>query len=272
MSQDQNAELSVTVPASEAYAKTEAAKKRFILEQLVGKDFKRKYRRSVLNPLLMMVVMSLVFSFFLRYDNIEHYPLYLILGNVIWQVFADSTNQGVTSILDAAPLLKKVRIKKTVFPAERVLFSLVNFAFSLVAVLLVMLYEGVTPSWTMLMLPILLVLLLGFCLGMSLILSSLAVYFRDVIHLWSVVLTAWNYMTPIFWPSTMIGSVPYGFMRVIMLANPMYNYVTFMRMTWLNGMVPEPITIAMCVFWAVVALAAGYLVFNKLQRKFILYI
>lgn len=279
MSQDQNAELSVTVPASEAYAKTEAAKKRFILEQLVGKDFKRKYRRSVLgvvwsvlNPLLMMVVMSLVFSFFLRYDNIEHYPLYLILGNVIWQVFADSTNQGVTSILDAAPLLKKVRIKKTVFPAERVLFSLVNFAFSLVAVLLVMLYEGVTPSWTMLMLPILLVLLLGFCLGMSLILSSLAVYFRDVIHLWSVVLTAWNYMTPIFWPSTMIGSVPYGFMRVIMLANPMYNYVTFMRMTWLNGMVPEPITIAMCVFWAVVALAGGYLVFNKLQRKFILYI
>lgn len=279
MSQDQNAELSVTVPASEAYAKTEAAKKRFILEQLVGKDFKRKYRRSVLgvvwsvlNPLLMMIVMSLVFSFFLRYDNIEHYPLYLILGNVIWQVFADSTNQGVTSILDAAPLLKKVRIKKTVFPAERVLFSLVNFAFSLVAVLLVMLYEGVTPSWTMLMLPILLVLLLGFCLGMSLILSSLAVYFRDVIHLWSVVLTAWNYMTPIFWPSTMIGSVPYGFMRVIMLANPMYNYVTFMRMTWLNGMVPEPITIAMCVFWAVVALAGGYLVFNKLQRKFILYI
>lgn len=279
MSQDQNAELSVTVPASEAYAKSEAAKKRFILEQLVGKDFKRKYRRSVLgvvwsvlNPLLMMVVMSLVFSFFLRYDNIEHYPLYLILGNVIWQVFADSTNQGVTSILDAAPLLKKVRIKKTVFPAERVLFSLVNFAFSLVAVLLVMLYEGVTPSWTMLMLPILLVLLLGFCLGMSLILSSLAVYFRDVIHLWSVVLTAWNYMTPIFWPSTMIGSVPYGFMRVIMLANPMYNYVTFMRMTWLNGMVPEPITIAMCVFWAVVALAGGYLVFNKLQRKFILYI
>lgn len=279
MSQDQNAELSVTVPASEAYAKSEAAKKRFILEQLVGKDFKRKYRRSVLgvvwsvlNPLLMMVVMSLVFSFFLRYDNIEHYPLYLILGNVIWQVFADSTNQGVTSILDAAPLLKKVRIKKTVFPAERVLFSLVNFAFSLVAVLLVMLYEGVTPSWTMLMLPILLVLLLGFCLGMSLILSSLAVYFRDVIHLWSVVLTAWNYMTPIFWPSTMIGSVSYGFMRVIMLANPMYNYVTFMRMTWLNGMVPEPITIAMCVFWAVVALAGGYLVFNKLQRKFILYI
>ncbi len=267
------------MPASEAYAKTEAAKKRFILEQLVGKDFKRKYRRSVLgvvwsvlNPLLMMVVMSLVFSFFLRYDNIEHYPLYLILGNVIWQVFADSTNQGVTSILDAAPLLKKVRIKKTVFPAERVLFSLVNFAFSLVAVLLVMLYEGVTPSWTMLMLPILLVLLLGFCLGMSLILSSLAVYFRDVIHLWSVVLTAWNYMTPIFWPSTMIGSVPYGFMRVIMLANPMYNYVTFMRMTWLNGMVPEPITIAMCVFWAVVALAGGYFVFNKLQRKFILYI
>lgn len=279
MSQDQTAAVPATVPASEAFAKTDREKQNFILAQLVGKDFKRKYRRSVLgvawsvlNPLLMMIVMSLVFSFFLRYDSIEHYPLYLILGNVIWQIFADSTNQGVTSILDAAPLLKKVRINKTVFPIERVLFSLVNFAFSLVAVFLVMLYERVWVNWTIVLLPVLLVLLMGFCIGMSLLLSSLAVFFRDIIHLWSVVLMAWSYVTPLFWPVSMIAQVPYGFMRVIMLANPMYNYVTFMRMILLNGQVPELITIGMCAFWAVAMIAIGYAVFRKLQHKFILYI
>ena len=262
MSQDQISQATsvpAAVPASQAFAKSDRAKQNFILRQLVGKDFKRKYRRSVLgvvwsvlNPLLMMIVMSLVFSFFLRYDSIEHYPLYLILGNVTWQIFADSTNQGVTSILDAAPLLKKVRINKTVFPVERVLFSLVNFAFSLIAVVLV--------------------LLMGFCIGMSLLLSALAVFFRDVIHLWGVVILAWSYVTPIFWPVSMIAQVPYAFMRVIMLANPMYNYVTFMRMILLNGQPPELITVAMCAFWAVVMIAIGYAVFRKLQRKFILYI
>lgn len=279
MSQDQTVAGQATVPASEAYAKTGRAKEKFILAQLVGKDFKRKYRRSVLgvvwsvlNPLLMMVVMSLVFSFFLRYDNMEHYPLYLILGNVIWTIFADSTNQGVTSILDAAPLLKKVRINKTVFPVERVLFALVNFAFSLIAVVIVMLWEGVLPTWTVILLPVLLVLLMGFCIGMSLLLSSLAVFFRDIIHLWSVVILAWSYVTPLFWPVSMIAQVPYAFMRVIMLANPMYNYVAFMRMILLNGQPPEFITVAMCVFWAVFMLAVGYAVFRKLQRKFILYI
>lgn len=279
MSQDQTVAGQATVPASEAYAKTGRAKEKFILAQLVGKDFKRKYRRSVLgvvwsvlNPLLMMVVMSLVFSFFLRYDNMEHYPLYLILGNVIWTIFADSTNQGVTSILDAAPLLKKVRINKTVFPVERVLFALVNFAFSLIAVVIVMLWEGVLPTWTVILLPVLLVLLMGFCIGMSLLLSSLAVFFRDIIHLWGVVILAWSYVTPLFWPVSMIAQVPYAFMRVIMLANPMYNYVAFMRMILLNGQPPELITVVMCVFWAVFMLAVGYAVFRKLQRKFILYI
>ena len=279
MSQDQTVAGQATVPASEAYAKTGRAKEKFILAQLVGKDFKRKYRRSVLgvvwsvlNPLLMMIVMSLVFSFFLRYDNMEHYPLYLILGNVIWTIFADSTNQGVTSILDAAPLLKKVRINKTVFPVERVLFALVNFAFSLIAVVIVMLWEGVMPTWTVILLPVLLVLLMGFCIGMSLLLSSLAVFFRDIIHLWGVVILAWSYVTPLFWPVSMIAQVPYAFMRVIMLANPMYNYVTFMRMILLKGQPHELITIGMCVFWAVFMIAVGYAVFRKLQRKFILYI
>ena len=123
-----------------AFIEGQGAKDLFILRELVTKDFKLKYRRSVLgvvwsvlNPLLMMIVMSFVFSSFLRYASIDHYPLYLILGNITWSVFSDSTDAGVVSIIEAAPLLKKVKVTKLVFPSERVLFSLVNFAFSLVA-------------------------------------------------------------------------------------------------------------------------------------------
>lgn len=262
-----------------AFVETQAKKDLFILRQLVTKDFKLKYRRSVLgvvwsvlNPLLMMIVMSLVFSFFLRYDNIQHYPLYLILGSITWTVFADSTSVGVVSIIEAAPLLKKVRVNKAVFPAERVIFCLVNFALSLVAVFLVMIYEGVPPTWTFLLLPVGLLLLMLFCIGVSLLISALAVFFRDVIHLWSVLLMAWNYATPIFWPVSMIDAVPYAFMRVIMLGNPMYNYVTFMRMIILNGQVPEAATWFMCFAWALIAVVLGALVFKKTEHKFILYV
>ena len=220
--------------------------------------------------------MSLGLSFFLRYDNMEHYPeLYLILGNVICDdpTSADSTNQGVTSILDAAPLLKKVRINKTVFPVERVLFSLVNFAFSIdrrlhrhaVGGRVGQLDHHPAPGAPRSAHGLL-------HRHRARQLSSLAVFFRDVIHLWGVVILAWSDVTPLFWPVSMIAQVPYAFMRVIMLANPMYNYVTFMRMILLNGQPPELITVAMCAIWAVIALVLGWAVFHKLERKFILYI
>ena len=276
ITESQGARVSST---TQAFIEKQGAKDLFILRQLVTKDFKLKYRRSVLgvvwsvlNPLLMMIVMSFVFSFFLRYAEIPHYPLYLIIGNITWTVFSDSTGAGVVSIIDAAGLLKKVRVNKFVFPVERVLFSLVNFAFSLVAVVIVMVWEGVVPTPKLLLLPVGLLFLMLFCIGMSLLLSSLAVFFRDVIHLWGVLSLAWMYATPIFWPMTMIKDVPFVIVQKLMYANPMYNYIQFMRNIFIDGAVPGFKTIALCVVWALVALALGTAVFRKLQRKFILYI
>ncbi len=137
--------------------KNDFEKDKFILKQLVTKDFKIKYRRSVLgvawsvlNPLLMMIVMSIVFSTIFaqgRNGSItpEMYPLYLIVGNVTFSVMSESTNQALMSIIWASSLLKKVKVHRWVFPVQKVLFSLVNFAFSLVAVALVMLWFHVLP-------------------------------------------------------------------------------------------------------------------------------
>lgn len=269
--------------STSTHAKTELQKDIFILKQLVGKDFKIKYRRSflgvawsVLNPLLMMIVMAIVFTTIFaqgRNGSItpEMYPLYLIVGNVTFAVMSDSTSQALSSIIQASSLLKKVKVHRFVFPVQKVLFSLVNFAFSLIAVAIVMLWFHVVPTWHLLLLPVCLILLMFFCMGLGLLLSAATVFFRDVMHLWSVVLTAWTYFTPIFWTTDFILKMPH-ILRVLMYANPMYNYLQFMRDIFLFQTCPTPLEFGLCVAWAVIAMAIGYTVFHKNEHKFILYI
>ena len=248
-----------------------------IHEQLVTKDFKLKYRRSflgvlwsVLNPLLMMIVMSIVFSYMFG-SNAPNFPLYLIVGNVTFSLMSDSTNAALTSIINAAPLLKKVKVNRAVFPIQKVLFALVNFAFSLIAVVIVMLFLQVMPTWHILLLPIGVLLLVGFCIGIGMALSALAVFFRDVIHLWGVLITAWTYATPIFWPVSMMDAVS-PLMKEIMLANPMYAYITFARDCCLYQQVPDIKIWLSCIVWCLVSLFVGFLIFHKNEHKFILYI
>lgn len=269
--------------SASTHAKTELQKDIFILKQLVGKDFKIKYRRSflgvawsVLNPLLMMVVMAIVFTTIFaqgRNGSVtpEMYPLYLIVGNVTFAVMSDSTSQALSSIVYASSLLKKVKVHRFVFPVQKVLFSLVNFAFSLIAVAIVMLWFHVVPTWHLLLLPVCLILLMFFCMGLGLLLSAATVFFRDVMHLWSVVITAWTYFTPIFWTTDYILKMPH-ILRVLMYANPMYNYLQFMRDIFLFQTCPTPLEFGLCAAWAVIAMVIGYAVFHKNEHKFILYI
>ncbi len=269
--------------STSTHAKTELQKDIFILKQLVGKDFKIKYRRSflgvawsVLNPLLMMIVMAIVFTTIFaqgRNGSVtpEMYPLYLIVGNVTFAVMSDSTSQALSSIVYASSLLKKVKVHRFVFPVQKVLFSLVNFAFSLIAVAIVMLWFHVIPTWHLLLLPVCLLLLMFFCMGLGLLLSAATVFFRDVMHLWSVVITAWTYFTPIFWTTDYILKMPH-ILRVLMYANPMYNYLQFMRDIFVFQTCPTPLEFGLCVAWAVIAMVIGYAVFHKNEHKFILYI
>lgn len=257
----------------------------FILQQLVTRDFKLKYRRSVLgvlwsvlNPLLMMAVLSLVFTNMFRFDTPGcPYPVYLILGMTLFTLMNDSTSTAMSSIIDASALLKKVRIEKAVFPIEKIIFTLVNYLFSFIAVLVVMLAFQVPLSPTALALPLLLLYVVVFCAGIGLLLSALSVFFRDVMHLWSVVITAWNYLTPIFWPETYLtsGVLSDGLGRALLIIeqfNPMYYYVSYVRQIMAYGTMPDLGFNLICLGFAVAAFAIGLLVFRKVQSKFILYI
>lgn len=246
----------------------------FIITSLVSKDFKLKYRRSalgvvwsVLNPLLMMCVMAAVFSTFFRF-NIENYPLYIILGNTMFALMSDSTSGAMWSILDSSALIKKIRIEKLVFPIEKVLFQLVNFCISLIAVAAVMVFFQVMPQVSLLALPLLLLYVVLFSAGIGMALSALAVFFRDVCHLWSVVITAWTYATPLFYPMEILPS----WMVTVMQFNPMYHYVSYFRDIVLNGCAPGLFENLICFGMGILTFAIGLLIFRKCQNKFILYV
>ena len=246
----------------------------FILTSLVSKDFKLKYRRSalgvlwsVLNPLLMMIVLTAVFSTVFRFQ-IENFALYLILGQTLFGLMSDATSGAMSSIIDSASLIKKIRINKILFPLEKVAFALVNFVISLIAVVAVMVFFQVVPTLNLLFLPLLLLYVFAFSLGLGLLIAALSVFFRDVMHLWSVVLTAWTYATPLFYPIEILPD----FLVPLMQFNPMYHYVTYFREIALWGMMPSLEQNLICIGFAAAALVLGYVVFRAKEKKFILYV
>lgn len=246
----------------------------FILSTLVNKDFKLKYRRSILgvlwsllNPLLMMIILSAVFSYMFRF-SIEYFPVYLILGQTLFSLMNDSTSTGMKSIIDSAPLIKKIRIEKIIFPVEKVLFALVNFAISLIAVLAVIFFFQIPLTINTFFLPLLLLYMLLFCTGLSLLLSALAVFFRDILHLWSVLTTAWMYATPIFYPLDLLPD----FLQQAMVANPMYQYITYFRDIMMNGVCPSLETNLTCLVMGLITFIVGLIIFRKTEHKFILYV
>ena len=252
------------------------AKKYFpLMSELVRRDVKLKYRRSVLgylwsllNPLMMMGIMTLVFSHVFRYESIKNYPLYLICGQTLFTFFNESTSMAMYSIIRNGPLLKKVYIPKFIFPISKVFSSFVTMAFSLVAILIVMIFTRAPFHWSMLLFWAPVLLLLIFCCGMGMIVSALSVQFRDVTHLYGVLTTAWMYLTPIFYP---IEAVPDWVARII-ACNPLYMYITLFRSLVLDGVVPGAGLWLAALGVSALMMALGSFVFGKMQRDFILYI
>ncbi|KMO85979.1 ABC transporter [Megasphaera cerevisiae DSM 20462] len=249
-------------------------KYKYLLCVLVERDIKTKYRRSVLgvlwsmlNPLLMMIITAMVFSTLFRFA-IENYVLYLLVGQVAFTFFAESTNFAMGSILQNGALIKKVYVPKYLFPASRVMSSCVNLLFTVPAIVIMMLYTGQTPTWRIISFIIPLILMLAFCMGVGLILSACVIYFRDIYHLYGVLLTALNYATPIFYPESIVPAQ----YQWILTINPLYYYVKGFREVVYNDGIPELHTMGICFGIAMVFLVAGILIFRKVQNQFILYI
>ena len=249
-------------------------KYRFLIKQLVDRDFKAKYKRSVLgvfwsflNPLLNMLVQYVVFSNMFKFD-IPYFPVYLLCGNVVFSYFSESCGMALTSIVGNAGLITKVYVPKYIYPLTRIMSSMVNLLISLIPLFAVALISGLVPTKAYLLLPIPLFLLALFCLGLGMLLAAAMVFFRDIQFLWGVLTTIWMYLTPIFYP---VSALPEGVQSVVKM-NPLYLYVTFVRSCIIDGISPEPVLYAQCAVIALVMLGIGAFVFKKSQDKFVLYL
>jgi len=246
----------------------------YLLKQLVWRDFRVKYKASVLgmlwsflNPLLTMVVYYFVFSALFR-SNIEYFPVYLISGIILFNFFSESTSLGLTAIVGNSSLITKVYMPKYIYPLSKVLSSAINLCISFIPLFLVMLITGIPFSKSLLLLPWVIGFLILFSVGVSLFLSAMNVFFRDTQFLWGVLITMWNFLTPIFYPESII---PEKFLPVYHI-NPLYQIVYFMRSIVLGGVSPTPITYFYCLAACLIVLVIGLLVFRKSQDRFALYL
>ncbi len=245
-----------------------------LLIELVLRDIKVKYKRSVLgfawsilNPLLMMIVMSIVFSTIFRSD-IKNFPMYLITGQVIFSFFSEATNSAMMSIIGNGGLIKKVYIPKYIFPLSKVMFSFSNMIFSLVAVVIVAIATKLPITPAILLFPLPLIYVFVFSLGIGLLLASYAVFFRDLLHLYGIILLIWTYLTPIFYPITILPPN----IRLLLKFNPLYVFISNFREIVLYGNVPSLFSNLLCIAYAILALIIGTLAFRRTKDKFIFYI
>ena len=246
----------------------------FLIRQLVSRDFKTKYKRSALgmawsflNPLLTMAVQYVVFSTLFKSD-IPNYPVYLLSGIVFFNFFNEAVSMGMTSITGNASLIKKVYMPKYIYPVSRILSSMVNFALAIIPLLLVMVITGTAFTPALLLLIFDMLCLLGFVTGMSLLLTTSMTFFQDTQFLWGVISMMWMYMTPLFYPESII---PAQFLTAYHM-NPMYQYITFARICIIDGLSPEPMAYLWCILSSMVVLGLGIRTFKRQQDKFVLYL
>ena len=243
-----------------------------LLTELVSRDIKIKYRRSVLgvlwtllNPLCMMIILSIVFSSMFKFD-IENFPLYVLSGQVIFNFFNDATTNSMTAILNNAALIKKVYVPKYLFVFSRIVSSFINLVAAFCALLIVMIATRAELHWEMIFSVIPLTMVVGFSLGIGLVLAALTVRFRDIMHLYAVFTTGLMYLTPVIYPMNMLPDT----IRKIVMLNPLTNYLIMFRDVMFHASLPSIGSLVLGFVEMILALVLGLWVFYKRQDEFIL--
>lgn len=243
-----------------------------LLYELVLRDIKIKYRRSVLgvlwtvlNPLLMMVILYVVFSKLFRFE-IENYAIYILSGQVLFNYYQMATTDAMVAILGNASLIKKVYLPKYILVLAKILSGAVNLAASFAALMIVIVITGgrITLMFFMAVIP--LICLIIFAMGIGLILAAYTVRFRDIQHLYSVFCMGLFYLTPVIYPSSILPE----YMKQVVYYNPLTRMIEPFRTIVMENAVPPAADIIFCMVAALSAVLIGGLVFKRRQKKFIL--
>ena len=246
----------------------------FLFEELVKRDFKKKYKRTVLGmawsilaPLLQLLVMRVVFTqFFGR--NMEHYTTYLFCGNLVFSYFNESTSQGMTSLMGNASIFTKVNIPKYLFLFSKNVQALINFGLVLVVFFVFCIIDNVAFTWKFVLLLVPIVSLLLFNIGVGLILSALFVFFRDVQYLWSVFTQLLMYMSAIFYSIDTFSPM----VQNLFLLNPVYLHIRYFRKIVLENTVPSVWFHLLMLADVLIVLGIGCWMYKKYNTKFLYYV
>lgn len=255
----------------------------FLMNQLILRDFKVKYKRSVLGvlwsilqPVLMMAVMAIVFSQMFRFkvDGVN-YLVYLMTGLIMFNYFSEASSNAMTSVVFNFTLINKVYIPKYIFPIAKCLFVGINFLFTLIPWFAIILlsfvglggYPASVNVWYIL-LPYVFLCLFMFTLGIGMIVSCISVFLRDMFYIYTIILTIWNYLTPVFYSLEILPEN----LQTIFKLNPLYIFITGARSIVLFGQKPSLIQLGSMGLVGLGTLLIGLLVFRKNQDKFIYYI
>lgn len=233
--------------------------------QLIKRNIVTRYKRSVLgiawtmlNPLGTMIVMSIVFS--RVFNNTESYPVYILSGLVGWNFFSQTTTSCMNSMLWGSDLIKQIYLPRTSFVVSSVGSGIINLLFSLVPLFLIMFFSHMSFNISLIMLPLAIIILAFFTLGIGLMLSSYVIFFPDVSEMYSIILTAWMYITPVIVPENVLSGIFNGWLLKL---NPLYYILRLIRMTIYDGVFPtlEEWLIATCI--GIITLLLGWLIFTK---------
>ena len=249
----------------------------FLIKQLVSRDFKVKYKRSVLGvawsllyPVLMMSVMAIIFSNVFKFSVPGvNYLVYLLTGLTYFNYFSEASNLSMSSIIANFGLINKVYIPKYIFPLTKCLFIGINFLLTLIPLYVVIFATGTGVNIYHLLLPYSFLCLFMFTVGMGFLLAAVAVFLRDMLYIYGIVLSLWTYLTPIMYDISMLQN---RFFETVLKLNPLYQYINFARTCIIEGVSPSPISYLWCILAALVAFIAGTAVFRKNQDRFVMYL
>ena len=241
----------------------------FVIRELTSREIKRKYARSslgiiwsVLNPLLMMVVMSLIFSTMFK-RSIENFPIYYLTGQTIWGLFSGATNTAMTALVDNKSLLIKAKLPKHTFILSRIYTALVNFGYTCIAYVLMLLIFRIKITLTILLFPIGVLYALIFSIGIGYLLATEYVFFADIKYLYGIFLTLLMYLSAIFYP---VDSLPEVMQKVINW-NPVYLVILFARECVMYGRIPEAWVWIRLSIWSFGSVLIGMIVFRIQENK-----
>ena len=249
-------------------------KHKFLFSELVKRDFKKKYKGtimgmgwSVLSPLLTLLIMRLVFTHFFG-STIPHYTIYLFCGNIIFSYFRDSTTQGLEALSANAQIFTKCNVPKYLFLISKNVESLINFGITIVVLFVFCIIDQVTFTWKFFLLvyPILTVFL--FSLGVGFILSALRIFYKDVSYLWRVFTLMLMYVSAIFYS---VKTYPETIQKLFYM-NPVYVYITYFRSIIIDGVIPSVWVHLLMLFYPLVVLTIGLLIYKKYNHRFLYYV